>query len=47
MRKVIFVSAMLISIPVVPAAGEPLVRTLDEEYDRNTDHGRNEGATLL
>lgn len=64
MRKILFACAVLISMPVVPAAGEPLVRLhtsyyyidgpsatvlaaqLDQEYDRKTDHGRNQGAAL-
>jgi hypothetical protein len=25
----------------------PKYQALDEEYDRKTDHGRNQGATLL
>ena len=32
------------------AAAEAIVakyQALDEEYDRKTDHGRNQGATLL
>jgi predicted secreted Zn-dependent protease len=69
MRKMIFACAVLITMPVVPAAGEPLVRMhtsyyyidgpsatvpagqLDQngppETDRKTDHGRNQGVTLL